>query len=278
VRLRIQNEGDAEAVDVDVTRTVLHEPSVRRVRLLDRARGIGGLWISSFTEETTQQFDEAMEKLKKLGMRSLVVDLRFNGGGVLSSAAEVANRFLTKGTIYEQRGRKVDVKYDAVPGQATIPGMPAVVLVNGETASASEVLAAALADHSAAAIVGERTYGKGVVQSLKRFEDNGAYIKITTAYYFTPSGRNLERARDNDRGDPRAGGIAPDVVVELPREDRFRILQANAEYAVPEKYEANVESRRARRNLRSLQVPDPQLDAALTLLRGERAPDRKLRP
>jgi carboxyl-terminal processing protease len=211
-------------------------------------------------------------------MKSLVIDLRWNGGGVLSSAAEIANRFLTGGTIYEQRGRKSDVKYDAVSSAATVSGTPVVVLVNGESASASEVLAAALADHCAAAIVGERTYGKGVVQSLKRFEDNGAYIKITTAYYFTPSGRNLERARDADRADPRAGGLAPDVVVKLAEGDRFRILLANADYAVPEKYEANVESRRARRKQRSLQTPDPQIDAALTLLRGERPPDRRLRP
>src|SRR5262245_18612557 len=163
----------------------------------------------SFTEETTQQFDDAIAKLRREGLKSLVLDLRFNGGGVLESAAEIANRFLRSGTIYEQRGRKATARYEARPERATIAGIPTVVLVNGDTASASEVLSAALSEHGAAAIVGERTYGKGVVQSLRRFDDNGAYIKITTAYYFTPTGRNLERAREEDRNDTRAGGIAP---------------------------------------------------------------------
>lgn len=277
VRIRFLNDGDAEPTEAVVQRGVLHEPSVRSVRMVDPARGIGALWISSFTEETTQQFDEAVASLRSQGMRSLVLDLRFNGGGVLSAAAEIANRFLASGIVYEQRGRRAVVKYEAKPRAATLAGVPVVVLVNGESASASEVLAAALADHCVAAIVGERTYGKGVVQSLKRFEDNGAYIKITIAYYFTPSGRNLERARDGDRDDARAGGLAPDVVVELPREDRFWVQQMNSEFAVPAKYAASVESRRARRPQRGLQRLDPQLEAALRLLRGERPLDRRLR-
>jgi carboxyl-terminal processing protease len=276
VELTFQNEGDTEPTTATVRRTVLHEPSVRRARILDPERGIASLWISSFTEETTQQFDDAIASLKKQGMKSLILDLRFNGGGVLSSAAEIANRFVRSGIIYEQRGRKSDVRYTARPEAATSLGVPCVVLVNGDTASASEVLAGALSDHGAAAIVGQRTYGKGVVQSLKRFEDNGAYIKITTAYYFTPSGRNLERARETDREDRRAGGIAPDVVVENSAEERWRIVRFNSQYAVPGKYEAAVESRRAKRKLGSLEPSDTQMRAALALLRGERPPDRKL--
>ena len=177
-----------------MTRTVLHEPSVRRVRMLDKDHGIGGLWINSFTEETTQQFGRGGGRSEEEGLKSLVLDLRFNGGGVLDSAAEIANRFLPSGVIYEQRGRKAPTRYEARPERATIAGMPVAMLVNGDSASASEVLAAALSDHGVAAIVGDRTYGKGVVQSLRRFDDNGAYIKITTAYYF-----------HTDGAEPRAG-------------------------------------------------------------------------
>jgi carboxyl-terminal processing protease len=277
IKVRYLNDGTTDPVEVDLLRAVLHEPSVRRVRMLDRERGIGGLWINSFTEETTQQFDDAIAALKKQGLKSLVLDLRFNGGGVLDSAAEIANRFLPSGIIYEQKGRKAPTRCDARPERATIAGLPVAVLVNGDSASASEVLAAALSDHGVAAIVGERTYGKGVVQSLRRFDDNGAYIKITTAYYFTPTGRNLERAREEDKSDTRAGGIMPDVVVSLGPDDYTRIFNANYQYAVPEKYVANVESRRASKGLRSLDVNDPQLQAALAIIRGDRPPDRRLR-
>lgn len=277
VRLTFQNEGEAEPRTEDVIRTILHDPSVRRARILDRARGIGSLWIASFTEETVAQFDAAIAGLQKQGLKSLVVDLRFNGGGVLPAAAEIANRFLHRGLVYEQRGRRAVERREAAPDRAPLAGTPLVLLVNGETASASEVLAAALSDHGVAAIVGERTYGKGVVQSLRRFEDNGAYIKITTAYYFTPSGRNLDRPREDDPNDTRAGGIFPDALVDLRAEERNAIFRANSEYAVPEKYEEAVASRRAGKGLRSLEAHDRQFDAALALLRGERPGDRALR-
>lgn len=276
VKITLRAPDDSKNREVDIKRTVLREPSVRQVRMLDTKRGVGELWIGSFSEETPQQFDAAVEMLKSQGLRALIIDLRFNGGGVLDSAAEIANRFIKSGIIYETRGRKTTKKYESVAERATLAGMPVVILVNGETASASEVLTAALADHGVAAVVGSRTYGKGVVQALKRFEDNHAYVKITTAYYFTPAGRNLERPRNDDVKDTRAGGIAPDVEVPLSSEERSVVINGLAKFDVPAKYEAEVSQRRERRRLPKLQFTDPQMAAALAILRGERTPDRRL--
>ncbi|HKE00700.1 MAG TPA: S41 family peptidase [Planctomycetota bacterium] len=275
VRIAVR-DGDGAVVERDIVREVIHDSSVGHVAMLDRERGIGGLWVASFTEETAAQFDAAVEELRGQGMRALVVDLRFNTGGVLSSAADIANRFLRAGTIYETRGRRDPFVCVARPERATLAGIPTVVLVNGESASASEVLAGALADHRAAAIVGERTYGKGVVQSLKRFEDSRAYLKITTAFYFTPAGRNLERPREGDPLDERAGGIAPDVLVPLARAQRDVIRDSLSVdyYAVPPAYREAVAAIRTGRS--APRVPDPQLDAAIGLLRGRRPNDRKI--
>ncbi|MBI3820884.1 MAG: S41 family peptidase [Planctomycetes bacterium] len=276
VRITMHAPDDSKAREVEIKRTVMREPSVRQVHMLDPKRGIGGLWIGSFSEETPQQFDTAIEQLKSQGLKVLIMDLRFDGGGVLDSAAEIANRFIKSGDIYETRGRKNIKKYAAVAERATLAGMPVVILVNGETASASEVLTAALSDHGLAAVVGERTYGKGVVQALKRFEDNHAYVKITTAYYFTPSGRNLERPRKEDVNDTRAGGIAPDVEVRLSREERRVVINGLARFDVPAKYETDVARRRGMRQAPKSFFVDPQMEAALALVRGDRAPDRRL--
>lgn len=276
VKITLRAPDDSKNREVEIKRTVLREPSVRQVHMLDTKRGIGGLWIGNFSEETPQQFDAAIAQLKSQGMKALVLDLRFNGGGVLDSAAEIANRFIQSGVIYETRGRKAPKTYQAIAARATLAGMPVVLLTNGETASASEVLAAALADHGVAAVVGERTYGKGVVQALKRFEDNHAYVKITTAYYFTPAGRNLERPRNEDVKDTRAGGIAPDVEVKLSREERSVVINGLARFDVPSKYEQEVAQRRERRRLPKLNFADAQMAAALALMRGERAPDRRV--
>lgn len=276
LRLTLRAPDDARTREVEIKRAVLKEPSVRQVHMLDAKRGIGGVWIGSFSEETPQQFDAAIVQLKNQGLKSLVIDLRFNGGGVLNAAAEIANRFIKNGVIYETRGRKSTFRYDAVPERATLAGMPVVILINGETASASEVLAGALSDHAVAAVVGERSYGKGVVQTLKRFEDNGAYIKITTAFYFTPAGRNLERPREDDAADTRAGGITPDVEYRLTSAERNRVYYMLPSYDIPLKYEAEVEERRARRKIPRQTIDDPQMKIALALMRGERAPDRRI--
>lgn len=278
VRIAFYNPDDPELHEATIRRGVLREPSASRARMLDAERGIGAVWISSFTEETPAQLDAALADLARQGLKGLILDLRFNTGGVLSAAADIANRFVASGPIYETRGRRHALRYEARADRSLPSPPPLVVLINGETASASEVLAGALADYRVATIVGQRSYGKGVVQALKRFEDGGAYVKLTTAHYYTPAGRNLERSHGDDPDETRAGGIAPDVEVPMRADEQERLRDWLALPEVPAVYAEDVAAIRVRRSARRATVADPQLAAALALMRGEAPPDRRLRP
>jgi len=212
-----------------VTRDKVKLESVKDVRLLDGAGAVGYLRITGFQENTTEDFDEAVARLVKLGMHALVLDLRFNPGGVLKAAVDIADRFLAGGLIVSTRGRTPDSeKVYRADAAVTVPErLPVVVLLNAESASASEVLAGALQDHKRALLVGTRTYGKGVVQSVLPVEDGEAMLRITTAKYYTPAGRCIDRGRVEDEGAAgRRGGLLPDVFVSMPEEDEHRLLRA----------------------------------------------------
>ncbi len=180
-------------------------------QLLDQQYGY--FRISFFHKNSATNLAESLESIKQDGivLRGLIIDLRNNPGGVLQTAVEMADGFLEDGLIVSTKGRNatMQIEYRASAGE-WLPGVPLIVLVNRGSASASEVLAGALQDHGRALIVGERTFGKGSVQSILPLR-NGAGIKLTTARYYTPSGRSIQ-----------AEGIRPDLVVE-----RVEILDAN---------------------------------------------------
>ena len=262
---------DGEERERAVARDVLLDPSVRHARMLDPERGIGYLALRSFSDATPDEFDAAMAALAEEDLRGLVVDVRGNYGGLLHAAIELANRFLAEGVIVSTRGRGENVPYEAVAAKARWSGLPLAVLVDGESASASEIFAAALQDHRAAALVGSPTYGKGTVQRVKAVDEGRALLKVTTSYYFTPAGRNLERTVDK----AWEFGILPDVWVPLEA-DQVAALHARLErYSAPEEAQAKL---RAWEQLDQIVLlppwpEDAQLEAALALLRGE-APRR----
>ncbi len=200
VKLTVMREGNPAPLIVPVTREVIKIESVRS-RLLEP--GYGYVRLSIFQVDTAadmQQQIEALAKRNKAPLHGLVLDLRSNPGGLLNAAVEAADLFLEDGVIVTTRGRLAysNAKFTASPGDV-LNGAPIVVLVDGGTASASEVLAGALHDQHRARIVGSRTFGKGSVQSVLPL-DNGDSIKLTTARYFTPSGKSIQ-----------ARGIRPDV-------------------------------------------------------------------
>ena len=162
---------------------------------------IGYLQISSFVEETGTQLKEEAGKLIDKGAKSLIIDLRNNGGGLLEAVVEVADYLLPEGTILTVKGKTG--KPQVYTSDERSVNLPICVLTNGNSASASEVLAGALKDHKKAILVGEKTYGKGVVQTLYGFKD-GSAVKITTAKYYTPSGECIDKI-----------GIKPDVEVKM---------------------------------------------------------------
>ncbi|GAB1596641.1 S41 family peptidase [Lysobacter claricitrinus] len=216
VVLTVVRKGAKKPLQLTVVRDTIHITSVRS-RLLEP--GFGYVRVAAFQTETAADFEKALDKLKANGkLRGLVMDLRSNPGGLLTSAVQIADDLLDKGGIVSTRGRISisDAQFSATPGDR-LDGAPLVVLVDGGSASASEVLAGALKDNGRARIVGSRTFGKGSVQTVLPL-DNGDSVKLTTARYFTPSGKSIQ-----------ALGIVPDVPYTSPRApDDTRLLLSEA--------------------------------------------------
>ena len=201
--LTIVREGEQKPLSITITRAIIKVKSVKS-RMLNK--GFGYLRISSFQTGTGDDVRKAVSALKKENkgpLDGLVLDLRNNPGGVLGAAVSVSDAFLRKGKIVYTEGRAADAELDfnATPDDV-LDRSPLVVLVNGGSASASEIVAGALQDHKRAVLMGSRTFGKGSVQTIFPMSNNTA-VKITTARYYTPSGRSIQ-----------AEGIVPDIEVE----------------------------------------------------------------
>ena len=202
IKLTVVRGNEDKPFDVTIKRAVIKVKSVK-FRLLEP--GFAYLRITQFQSHTGDDVLAALDDLKQQGdstLQGLVLDLRNNPGGVLNAAVEVADDFLTSGRIVYTKGRidSADMSFSATPNDL-IGGAPMVVLVNGGSASASEIVAGALQDHKRAVIMGSKTFGKGSVQTILPLRD-GAAIKLTTARYYTPSGRSIQ-----------AEGIVPDVAL-----------------------------------------------------------------
>jgi carboxyl-terminal processing protease len=266
VELLVRSREGAER-RVTLERSDLVDPTVRHAELIDPELGLGYLAITGFSQETPNEFDAAIRRLKSEGLQGLVVDVRGNLGGVLRSAVTLVNRFVPEGLIVSQAGRGTPVRYEADPQEAVHVGLPLTVLVDGESASASEVFAAALQEYRAAVVVGSPTFGKGMVQQVRVFGEEAA-VKLTTAYYYTPSGRNIERSVEA----AWETGVVPDVEVPLSELERARVRRYLASYSPPPEALALIEAWEAEegRELLTPRPPDAQLDAALALFHGER--------
>jgi carboxyl-terminal processing protease len=266
VELRVVDlEGRERAVTVDARALV--DPSLRHVRLISEEPRIGWISVEGFSRETPGEVDRALASLEEGGpLEGLLLDLRGNLGGVLDAAVGLAGRFLPEGVVVRTRSRDEEETLSAVPSRCTHPDLPLVVLVDGSSASASEVVAGALQDHRRAVLVGSPTYGKGVVQTIRRFEPWGARAKVTTAWYTSPSGRNFERSATPGREE----GLAPDLEIEV-RDDAAAAVRAwlRAHQPSPEE-EVLLRSWEEASGLSLLpRAPeDPVLAAALALLAG----------
>lgn len=210
VTLQIRRPGKADLLTIEIVRDIIQIASVNATAL---SGGMGYIRIKAFQERTDVQVKKALDEFAAKGpIRGLVLDLRNDPGGLLDQAVAVADLFLEKGLIVRTIGRGGKVVDESVAtGPGTYSGFPMVCLVNGGSASASEIVAGALQDHRRAVILGTTTFGKGSVQSILELQD-GSAIKLTVARYYTPSGRSIQEA-----------GITPDLVVA-----------ANAPEVVPE--------------------------------------------
>jgi carboxyl-terminal processing protease len=215
----------AEPRQIAVTREVIHVETVVGDRrrddetwnfYYDEARQIGYIRLSAFSRDTAAELQQALADLQRAGLKSLILDLRFNPGGLLSSAIEVSDLFLRDGVIVSTEGRNVPRQSWSARDEGTFGDVPMVVLVNRYSASASEIVSAALQDNHRATIVGERTWGKGSVQNVIELEGGRSALKLTTAVYRRPNGHNIHRFPDAKETDE--WGVTPDdgFLIKLP--------------------------------------------------------------
>ena len=266
VHIKIQRVGIKEPIPLTIVRAAIPTNSISNVLMI--RPGVGYIRIKDFTSTTVRELDEAIEKLHEQGMQKLVLDLRMNPGGLLDAAVGVADHFLDKGQmIVYTKGRTPDSAQEyTAPGKHEKFDLPLVVLVNRGSVSASEIVAGAIQDHDRGMVVGETSWGKGLVQSVYTLQ-YGAGLALTTSKYYTPAGRNIQRdyssvydyyMADETENGPEVpleqrqkfttatgrtvyggGGITPDVLIKQPQlarttqllEVRSAIFNFAVEYA-----------------------------------------------
>ena len=218
VTIRVRHEsGDEETITI--TRAQITVSTIRGIRrdaehhwqfMIDPEHHIGYIRIRQFSETTAADLKEALQGLKADGMRGLIVDLRFNPGGLLNSAVDVADMFLDPGqAVVSVKGRVVPEKVYRSPKKQIVAGVEIVVLANGLSASAAEIVTGALADHKRAQFIGTRTFGKGSVQQMLELDNGQGALKMTNAYWYTPNGTRIHRVRKTGAetaapGEPKA--------------------------------------------------------------------------
>ncbi|WP_421989206.1 S41 family peptidase [Roseococcus sp.] len=209
IRLTIRREGEQRPIEVSITRDVIR-PQVVRYRL--EGNDVAYIRVTSFNEQTDTNLRRAMTAMRQQAggnLKGVILDLRNNPGGLLDQAVQVSDDLLEQGEIVSTRARRPEdaQRWNARPGDIT-GGLPIVVLVNGGSASASEIVAGALQDHRRAVVIGQRSFGKGSVQTVMPLGGNNGAIRLTTARYYTPSGRSIQST-----------GIEPDIEVRATRQD-----------------------------------------------------------
>lgn len=202
VKLKVLRKGEKDYLEIPITRAEIKDETVESRMLADN---IGYIQVTAFEEVTVQQFQSALKELQQEDMKALVIDLRDNGGGLLTTAVEMLDLMLPEGlVVYTEDKKGVAEKYYAEDADEI--KIPVAILVNGNSASASEVFSGAMQDEGKAKLVGTKTFGKGIVQTIFDLQD-GSALKMTTSKYFTPKGRNIH-----------GSGLEPDIKVELDKE------------------------------------------------------------
>ncbi len=209
VTLTVLHEGEREPVDITIERAKIQIKSTRGTRIVNKESKIGYIAVTGFQDNTITDLDASIEELEKQGMESLILDLRFNPGGLLNIAVDMADKFIKKGIIVSTKGRHKSQEHEYKAHRSgTYKNFPLIILVNSGSASASEIVAGAIKDHNRGLLLGTKTYGKGSVQSLIPIGNKNTALKLTTAKYYTPSGTLIDKI-----------GIEPDIKVDLTKKE-----------------------------------------------------------
>lgn len=205
VTITVIHQGETQPVDITIVRDIIHVHSIRGARFLDDEAKIGYMALTGFQDNTLEELDKTFNELLGKGMKALILDLRFNPGGLLNVAVSVADRFLSHGVIVSTKGRDEEQNQVYLATESgTYPDLPLAILINKGSASAAEIVAGAVKDHKRGLLVGTKSFGKGSVQSLVSVEEEHCALKLTTALYYSPSGKSID-----------AVGVEPDITVEL---------------------------------------------------------------
>ena len=273
VKLIVKREGVDKPLEFEVTRDVIEVESVLGFQrnegddwnyMIDPETKIAYVRLTSFARHTARDILTVMKKLNKKGINGFILDLRFNPGGLLTSAVEISDMFIEDGlivTIRPRAGREAPYAKEPTNREQTFVNFPMVCLVNGMSASGSEIVAACLQDHHRAVIRGERSYGKGSVQNIQPFE-NGE-LKLTTASFWRPSGKNLNKSSTSGKDDDE-WGVTPNkgYQLKLPASDRDQLFVHQRDSEIIPNRDLPAKEKKA-------EFKDRQLDMALEYLRGQ---------
>ncbi len=226
--------------------------------MFDKQDKIGYLRITSFSGHTAEELRAALTELQDEALRALILDLRFNPGGLLTAAIEVSDMFLSEGRIVSTSGRNVEEQSWNAEKAGTFDGFPMVVLVNQFSASASEIVSACLQDNQRAVVIGQRTWGKGSVQKVIELEQGRSALKLTTSSYLRPNGKNIHRFENSTEDDEWGVRPNPDMEVRLTPEQIARLRR----------FQLELSSDTGDDTQRSTYI-DPQLERALSYLKSE---------
>jgi carboxyl-terminal processing protease len=285
VTLTVVHPGKEAKEKVTITREKIHVDTVLGGRhktdgtwefLLDPKLHIGYVRLTAFSRDTAAELQRVLTQLQSEKLRGLILDLRFNPGGLLSAAIEVSDLFISEGRIVSTKGRNSPERTWDARKEGSFEGFPMAVLVNRYSASASEIVAACLQDHKRAVIIGERTWGKGSVQNVIELEDGQSALKLTTASYRRPNGKNIHRfpnAKETDEW-----GVMPDASFDLKLSDSEMLAlvqdrRARDVLQTPAANEAKPKTELPAKESKEKDTPpiDRQLQAALRYLNTELA-------
>ncbi|MHC4192637.1 MAG: S41 family peptidase [Planctomycetota bacterium] len=281
VKLTIRRPGEDDTRDITITRAKITVPTIRGWRrsdegkwtyFIDEERKVGYIRITSFAERTAADLDETLRKLEEEGLKGLILDLRFNTGGLLSSAIDVTDKFIAEGPIVSTRPRFAWT-YASAKKKNTHPDYPLVVLINRFSASASEIVSGALQDevHSRAVLIGERTQGKGSVQGITQYPDGGAQLKYTMAYYHLPSGKRVETREATKRQGRKDWGIGPSIEMNLTSDelDKLMNVQRHNNILVKVNHEDTEATKVKRHSPEETLAADPHLAVGVLVVKSK---------
>jgi carboxyl-terminal processing protease len=281
VTLSVKRQSIEQPFDITITRAAIIVPTIRGwersasgkwLYMIDPNNKIGYVRLGSFSDRTTNDLENVLDELESQKISGLILDLRFNSGGLLDVAADVTDKFIEEGLIVSTRPRFGVWTYRQAHKKGTHPDYPLVILINRFSASASEIVAGALADktHNRAVLVGERTHGKGSVQGIAQYPNGGAQLKYTMAYYHLPSGQRVESQEVMKKQGRKDWGVAPNIEVYL-RSDEFRKMndiQRDNDVLVKADHDIG-SSPLKRHSIQETLDADPQLAVAILVVQSK---------